>query len=66
VENGYSLLALGAEGQWRGFIQVAPDEFLFNAFSLSDDGIISAILATNWEVKLVWWRTDKFMGEASS
>jgi uncharacterized protein YcfL len=66
VENGYSLLALGAEGQWRGFIQVAPDEFLFNAFSLSDDGIISAMLANNWEVKLVWWRTDKFMGEASS
>jgi hypothetical protein len=66
VENGYSLLALGAEGQWRGFIQVAPEEFLFNAFSLSEDGIISAMLATNWEVKLVWWRTDKFMGEASS
>jgi hypothetical protein len=66
VENGYSLLALGAEGQWRGFIQVAPEEFLFNAFSLSDEGIISAMLATNWEVKLVWWRTDKFMGEASS
>jgi hypothetical protein len=66
VEQGYSLLALGTEGQWRGFIQIAPDELLFNAFSLSDDGIISAMLANNWQVKLVWWRTDKFMGGASS
>ncbi|MDR2418366.1 MAG: hypothetical protein LBD79_04865 [Treponema sp.] len=66
VENGYSLLVLGEQGRWRGFIQVSPDEFEFNAFSLSDDGILSAILAGAWDVKLVWWRTDKFMGGASS
>jgi hypothetical protein len=66
VENGYSLLVLGEQGRWRGFIQVSPDEFEFNAFALSDDGILSAILAGTWDVKLVWWRTDKFMGGASS
>jgi hypothetical protein len=65
VENGYSLLVLGEQGRWRGFIQVSPDEFEFNAFALSDDGILSAILAGSWDVKLVWWRTDKFMGGAS-
>jgi hypothetical protein len=66
VENGYSLLVLGEQGRWRGFIQVSPDEFEFNAFALSDNGILSAILAGTWDVKLVWWRTDKFMGGESS
>ncbi|MDR1399274.1 MAG: hypothetical protein LBJ41_05065 [Treponema sp.] len=66
VENGYSLLVLGEQGRWRGFIQVSPEGFEFNVFALSEDGILSAILAGTWEVKLVWWRTDKFMGGASS
>ncbi|MDR1324739.1 MAG: hypothetical protein LBK00_01735 [Treponema sp.] len=66
AENGYSLLVLGEQGRWQGFIQVSPDEFEFNAFALSDNGILSAILAGAWDIKLVWWRTDKFMGGASS
>ena len=66
VENGYSLLVLGEQGRWQGFIQVSPDELEFNTFALSADGILSAILAGTWDVKLVWWRTDKFMGGTSS
>ena len=70
VEGGYSLLVMssesGASGEQRqGFIQVANDELQFNVFDLSADGILSGLLANDWQVKLVWWRTDKFLGEAS-
>jgi hypothetical protein len=63
--GGYSLLLLELDStdQKRGFIQVSDDELRFNAFHLSGDGILSGILATDYEVKVVWWRTDRFMGE---
>ncbi|MDR0524601.1 MAG: hypothetical protein LBG90_01860 [Spirochaetaceae bacterium] len=62
VENGYAILILMPETkeQRQGFIQVQNDELQFNAFSLSPEGIISALLVDLWNVKLVWWRTDKF------
>jgi hypothetical protein len=66
VENGYSLLVLGDQGRWQGFIQVNPGEFEFNTFALSENGILSALLVGTWEAKLVWWRTDKFMGGSRS
>jgi len=70
VEGGYSLLVMSSEAgaageQHQGFIQVANDELQFNVFDLSADGILSGLLADDWQVKLVWWRTDKFLGEAS-
>ncbi|MDR0561650.1 MAG: hypothetical protein LBG73_03080 [Spirochaetaceae bacterium] len=63
VENGYSILILTPETreQQQGFIQVRNDELQFNAFSLSPEGILSALLAGAWDIKLVWWRTDKFI-----
>jgi hypothetical protein len=65
VEGGYSILILSADSreQRRGFINVENDELMFNTFYLSEDGILSGLLATNWEVKLVWWRTDRLAGE---
>ena len=65
VPGGYSIrvmsLAEGAAGeQRRGFIEVDNRDMQFNAFDLSPDGILSAILANDWEVRLVWWRTDRF------
>jgi hypothetical protein len=67
-EGGYSLLVLGkdAEGipvQRRGFIQVDNDELQFNAFNVSEEGILAGLLATEWEAKLVWWRTDRIAAE---
>lgn len=61
VENGYSLLILTPEEQRQGFIQVFEDELQFNTFNLSDEGILSALLVGIWDIKLVWWRTDKFI-----
>jgi hypothetical protein len=37
---------------------------MYNDFFLSTEGILSAMLADNSNIKLVWWRTDRFMGEA--
>ncbi|MDR1100130.1 MAG: hypothetical protein LBL28_06570 [Treponema sp.] len=69
VEEGYSLLFLdtnaAANGeQRRGFIRVNNDELQFNVFDLSSEGLLSALLVDNWQAKLVWWRTDKFLGES--
>jgi hypothetical protein len=70
VEEGYSILLLtpdpgsGMEQQ-PGFIQVRNEELQFNAFDLSADGILSALLVDEWKARLVWWRTDKFLGENS-
>ncbi|MDR3138137.1 MAG: hypothetical protein LBT95_00525 [Treponema sp.] len=67
VETGYALLILDSDApeQRRGFIRVDPEELQFNAFDLSGEGILSALLVNDWDVKLVWWRIDKFIGELS-
>jgi len=65
VETGYSLLFVNTETreQRRGYIQFSADELKYNDFYLSGEGILCAMLADNFNVKLVWWRTDRFMGE---
>jgi hypothetical protein len=69
VDTGYSLLILdsGTSGDRRRqcLIMVDNEELQFNTFDLSGDGILSALLVNNREAKLVWWRTDKFIGGAS-
>jgi hypothetical protein len=70
VEGGYSLLFLNPDASTGGeqrqcFIRVDSEELHFNAFDLSGEGILSGLLVDEWEVKLVWWRTDKF-AEGSS
>ena len=69
VDGGYSILIMSTDStgvQYRGFIQVDNEELEFNAFNLSADGILSGLLVDNWQARLVWWRTDRFMGESSS
>jgi hypothetical protein len=65
VEEGYSIMILSRDPreQRRGFIQVKPEELQFNAFAISAEGILSALLATDFNAKLVWWRTDQFLEE---
>ncbi|MDR1175717.1 MAG: hypothetical protein LBK83_09660 [Treponema sp.] len=62
LEAGYSVLILGSDSgseQRQGIIQVNSNELQFNAFSLSREGILSALLTDEWNVKVVWWRTDR-------
>jgi hypothetical protein len=67
VDGGYSLLVLtaGSREQRLGFIQVRNDELEYNTFNLSAEGILSGLLATEWDARLVWWRTDRLLGEMS-
>jgi hypothetical protein len=55
-------LILGSDSgseQRQGIIQVNSNELQFNTFSLSQEGILSALLADEWNVIVVWWRTDR-------
>jgi len=63
VENGYSLLYVdtNTREQKRGLIQFSNAELRYNDFFLSSEGILCAMLADNYNVKLVWWRTDRLM-----
>lgn len=60
VEGGYVVEIIQKNGQKliRKFLSVSDDELVFNNFSLSKDGIITAILANEIEASVVWWRTD--------
>ena len=64
IETGYSLLFVDTNSREhrRGYIQFSMDELRYNDFFLSVDGILSAMLADNFNVKFVWWRTDKLLG----
>jgi hypothetical protein len=66
VETGYSLLFVDTHSreQRRGSISFSNEEIKYNDFFLSAEGILCAMLADNFNVKLVWWRTDRFMGES--
>jgi len=67
VDGGYSLLVIeaGSREQHLGFIQVKNDELEYNTFNLSAEGILSGLLSTEWEARLVWWRTERLMGETN-
>jgi len=68
VDGGYSILIMStdySDEQYRGFIRVDNEELQFNAFHLSADGILSGLLVDDWQVRLVWWRTDRFIGSGS-
>jgi hypothetical protein len=43
-------------------IDIAPEELYFNAFYLSREGVLSALLATKDDARIVWWRFDKLIG----
>jgi hypothetical protein len=64
IEGGYSLLVLSSdssagEDHQQSFIQVDNEELQFNVFDVSGEGILSGLLVDDWQVKLVWWRTDR-------
>lgn len=65
-ENGYMLIMmdLKTENQKRGTIRVDNEELLFSHFSLSPEGILSAMLVSDFDVKIAWWRTDRLLGES--
>jgi hypothetical protein len=66
IETGFSILIMAADGsgeQRRGTINVSNEELRYCVFDVSADGILAALLSTDYEAKLVWWRTDKLARE---
>lgn len=63
--QGYALEILDSRSRriLKKTLAVNSDELSYNALSLSPDGIISALIATNFEASVVWWRTDTLIGE---
>ncbi|MCL2094305.1 MAG: hypothetical protein FWH12_08970 [Treponema sp.] len=69
AEGGYSIFIVSAAedsfgDQHQSFIQVANEELQFNAFDLSADGILSGLLVDEYQVRLIWWRTDLLIQES--
>jgi hypothetical protein len=52
--------------QRYGFIRVDREELYLNNFNLSGEGILSALLVSDFEAKLVWWRTDKILADGGA
>ncbi len=66
MKDGFSILILNTEDpnkQRRGVIKAQADELQLGTFNVSEEGVLSALLADNFRVKLVWWRTDKLAEE---
>ena len=47
------------KGMDRYPIDIGTDELFFNTMCLSSDGVISALLGTKYEARIVWWRFDR-------
>ena len=58
--TGYVIQMIQTNGQRiiKRHLDYNRDKTVYLNFSLSDEGIISALLATNENAQVVWWRTD--------
>jgi hypothetical protein len=65
VDTGFSVLFIDTDSkeQKRGLLHFTNEELRYNDFYLSTEGILTAMLADINYIKMVWWRTDKFIGD---
>lgn len=63
TESGFSIEMIhsGTHNIIRRKLNVDHKEELYYSFALSDEGIISALLADKNSVRIVWWRTDSLI-----
>ena len=57
------LLILNANGRVvrRRTLEIDYDEVIYRDLHISDTGILSGLLATRDDVRIVWWRTDRLL-----
>lgn len=62
--DGYilKLIDLNSNKIYTRTLTVSADELVYNAFHLSQDGMLSALIAGNEDAKIVWWRTNEITG----
>lgn len=63
TENGFSveMIQPGEQNVLKRQFDVNHSEILYYSFSLSKEGIISALLADRENARIVWWRTDELL-----
>ena len=62
-ENGFAIQIIDSNGQHvlKRQFKVDHKDTLFYSINLSDEGIISALLARKENARIVWWRTDSLI-----
>ncbi|MEL3906821.1 MAG: hypothetical protein P1P65_07330 [Treponema sp.] len=68
LPDGYilELIDLKSNKIYTRTLSVTPEELTYNAFNLSPDGILSAILAGNEHAAIVWWGTHELIGASKN
>lgn len=63
TENGFNVMMLqpGTQNVMKRNIEINHKNTLYYSLSLSDEGIISALLCEKEKARLVWWRTDSLL-----
>ena len=65
IDNGFTLQVANSKDKnhiEKYHLAIPNDKMTYNVFSLSKDGVISAVLAGEFEANVVWWRLDKIFG----
>jgi hypothetical protein len=62
-EDSFELMTMGRDGSVknRSTILLEDDEIIYRDLYLSSEGIVTALLAYEYEAKVVWWRSDKIL-----
>ncbi|UKI52870.1 MAG: hypothetical protein L6V86_06935 [Treponema sp.] len=55
------MLQPGTQNVMKRNIEINHKNSLYYSLSLSDEGIISALLCEKEKARLVWWRTDSLL-----
>jgi hypothetical protein len=61
--NSYSLLIKDKNGHFvkETSLDIGESAIIYKDFFLSNDGILNAIVFTDQEARVMWWRTDKLL-----
>ncbi len=65
VPEGYALELMDSRSRriQKRILPIQDEELAYSALMLSSDGILSAMLASQFNASIVWWRTDTLIGE---
>ena len=60
------LIDLHSNKIYTRVLSVSAEELVYNAFNLSSDGILSALLAGDTQAEIVWWKTNEITGASKN
>lgn len=62
--NQFQLLVLSRDGTVisKNRISMDDNDISYSSFYLTDEGLLTAMLAKEDRVDIVWWRTDRIKG----